>query len=571
MRVSGHYSTGGAPAGAEEISVTGGLSVFFGGLEFRIAGEENGGGFLSADPEAPKSAALPEKMIISGDTVLLRLSGGGELSFAGDEGGTELRIRGDFPPDIEGLLLFYTPLKTSHVQNRENDLPLIIAEGRNYSFDRSAQEKGQSLLFLENGGIPVSYGVIPEKPAFNPEDYTLSEALDRQSYNAALRSWRDRQYSLWTRLVQGRNDEELILAFLDEAIGRGGYQSAKSLIPPAFLNGNQRGYGSSPYLGGIARTYPALSTANRERLDRLSRLIDEGSPAILGEDHPFEYLALRDRGDLVERAAELVRNIDPLTLDPGLVPGIFEGFLDTRQRGLPGENPFGDLTEDALLLVSQQLARVSGDWNSGQGLVLTFGNEIGDSESNLRLGNSLALWAEETGDAAWAALGRSLVLSVLSLADQEGSVPAQIPLAGPAAPGEGLQRLDSSRIYRILRPGGYYPRIASLGIESLWAWTSSPSVSAVRENGVLDISISFPAGETHYLMLWGIQPFTRMQIHSMDWRSDPRYESYDSSGWVYYPRDQLLALKLKHRVPVEHIRIYSSQPAPAPANPAPAP
>jgi hypothetical protein len=76
----------------------------------------------------------------------------------------------------------------------------------------------------------------------------------------------------------------------------------------------------------------------------------------------------------------------------------------------------------------------------------------------------------------------------------------------------------------------------------------------------LDVSVSFPAGETHYLMLWGIQPFTRMQIHSMNWRSDPRYESYDSSGWVYYPQDRLLALKLKHRSQVEHIRIYYSQP-----------
>jgi hypothetical protein len=571
MQVSGHYKTGreNGRAAPGEVAVTGSLSVVFGGLEFHLAGEGNEGG-LAAGFGPSGDAVFPEYMGISGHTAVFRFSGGGAISFTNIAGGdqAELQIRGDFPPDAEGFLLPYKPLRTSRVEDTENGLPLISVRGRVYSFSRSARERG-GLLFLENGGAPVSYRVVPEEPAFSLGDYTLGDALSGNSYDALVRSWRDRNYSLWARSVQGGNDEDLALAFLGEALGRGSFQGGKSLVSSAFLNGNRRSYGSSLYLGGAARTYPALDAADRDRLNRLSRLIGEGSPEILGEDRAFEYLSLRGSGDLLDRALALVRDMDPAGLRLELVPGLFEGFVAIKQRS-PREDPFGDLPRQACLLVSGQLRRVSGTWNSGQGLILVFRDEMADTEFNLRLGKALTLWAEAAGDEAWAAVGRSLVLSVLSLEDAGGTIPSRLSFAEIPA-GEETERLDSARLYRILQPGEYYPRIAVPGIDGIWVWTCSPAVSADRENGVLDISVSFPAGETHYVMIWGLEPFNRMQLHSMDWRSDPRYESYDSSGWVYYSRDRLLVVKLKHRAPVEHIRLYYSQPAPSSANSVPAP
>jgi hypothetical protein len=569
MQISGHYKTGkeGVQAAPGEAAITGKLSVFFGGLEFLLAGEENGRSPPGSGPA--EAGPSPEYMGISGNTAVFRLSGGGAISFTSMTKGdrAELQIRGDFLPDVEGFSLPYKPLRTSRVEDTENGLPLISARGRVYAFSPSVREKGQGILFLENGGAPVSYRVVPEELPFSPGDYTLGEALSRDSYGTLVQSWRDRNYSIWARSVRGGDDENLVLAFLGEAVSRGTYQNGKSLVSSAFLNGNRRGYGSSLYLGGAARTYPALGTADRERLNRLAALIDQGSPEILGEARAFEYLGLRGSGDLLDRAAALVRDMDPSGLRLELVPGVFEGFSEIKRRSPQGENPFGNLSRQACLLVSEQLHRVSGLWNSGQGLILVFPEGIADTEFNLRLGKALALWAEAAGDEAWAAVGRSLVLSVLSLENGEGSVPRRLSLAEPDAAGgptdRAAERLDSSWLYRILQPGEYYPRIADPGISGIWVWTCSPSVSASRENGILDISVSFPAGETHYVMIWGLEPFNRMQLHSMDWRSDPRYESYDSSGWVYYPRDQLLVVKMKHRVQAEHIRLYYSQPAPA--------
>jgi hypothetical protein len=54
----------------------------------------------------------------------------------------------------------------------------------------------------------------------------------------------------------------------------------------------------------------------------------------------------------------------------------------------------------------------------------------------------------------------------------------------------------------------------------------------------------------------------------MDWRSDSQFEIYDSSGWVYYPQEQVLILKLRHRSTTENVRIiYREAPPPPPPPP----
>jgi hypothetical protein len=71
----------------------------------------------------------------------------------------------------------------------------------------------------------------------------------------------------------------------------------------------------------------------------------------------------------------------------------------------------------------------------------------------------------------------------------------------------------------------------------------------------MDIAVTFPAGETHYMIVRGIRAFNKIQLYNMDYRTDPQFERYDSSGWSYNAQEQTLILKMKHRATVEHIRI----------------
>jgi hypothetical protein len=58
------------------------------------------------------------------------------------------------------------------------------------------------------------------------------------------------------------------------------------------------------------------------------------------------------------------------------------------------------------------------------------------------------------------------------------------------------------------------------------------------------------------MMIKGVKPFKKIQLYNIDFRTDPRFERYDSSGWAYSESEQTLLLKMKHRAKEEHIRIF---------------
>jgi hypothetical protein len=232
--------------------------------------------------------------------------------------------------------------------------------------------------------------------------------------------------------------------------------------------------------------------------------------------------------------------------------------------------PDEPLALQAQLTLSRYLKRSAG-------MVLAFQENSANIAWNLRLGKALEDWGLAANQAGWAAIGRSIVLSVLSLEDGEGQVAASLNLnaQGEFLPGaEGSGSIDAGRIYRLLEIGEYHPRALAISPASadLWAWTASRDVTVTREGQILDLAVNFPLGESHYMLVRGVDPFYRLQFYGMDWRSDPQFERYDSSGWVYYPQDRILVLKVKHRSPVEYIRLYlgSSPPPPPPVETPPA-
>jgi len=113
-------------------------------------------------------------------------------------------------------------------------------------------------------------------------------------------------------------------------------------------------------------------------------------------------------------------------------------------------------------------------------------------------------------------------------------------------------------LYHWLALSAFYPHATSLGLpgEPMWLWTISPAVSAALDANVLTISVNFPAGETHYLIIRGLRPFAKIQLRGVDYRSDPQFESYNAPGWLYSPQEQALLVKLVQRTENETIKVF---------------
>jgi hypothetical protein len=572
--VSGQYRTGekgDKPESPGEFSLAEGASLFFGGLEFRMRAGDEEGGFVLIDRKGERYPAAPEALRVSGDSAGFLFPGGTEITFAAPQTGAqgELRISGAFAGDIAGADIPFRPLRSSRVREGGDGQRTVIAGDLSYSFGHPADLGKGNMILLRSGGTPVVYRAAPEKKPLNPADYILPQAATRQSYAGYIARWRDQSFARWGRIISGQNDEDLVIAYGGEAARRGVYRTAVSAVSPAFLEGNRRTYESSVYLGGMDQALRSFTAQEREKAGRLSRQISEKSPDFLRENHVFEYLAVRSLAGLVDGGMELIRSLDPAAVTLDLSPGILEGWLDLNQYRPHGDNPFDRLVDQAVYVISEgvrgigEASRFPGDSRelppvTGNRVLVFLGSQA-ETEFNLRLGKALSLWAEEAGRNDWAGLGRSLVLSALSLEDGAGTFPRSLSLSpdGEAAEAPG-PRLSSARIYRLLETGEYSPRpaLAGSGVNGIWAWTAASALTATQENNVLDIAVSFPPGETHYMMIRGLRPFEKIQLYNMDYRTDPEFERYDSSGWVYSAQDQILTLKMKHRAAVEHIRIF---------------
>jgi hypothetical protein len=220
------------------------------------------------------------------------------------------------------------------------------------------------------------------------------------------------------------------------------------------------------------------------------------------------------------------------------------------------DNPFEQLAIQACLSLSEKI--VAG--HRGERILL-FAGEQANMEFNSRLGAALTAYGEHSSQELWTGIGRSLVLSVLAFVDGTGEAPLVLGLSEDSwIEADAGATLSAARIYRLLRLGDYAARAVGLSsaANGIWTWTAASAVTAAfnGENNMLDISVSFPRGQTHYMLIRGIRPFVQLRLYDIPYRTDPRYESYDSSGWAYSPTEQTLMVKMKHQIPVEHIQIY---------------
>jgi hypothetical protein len=558
--ISSHYGNAEVSSG-NEYSLEGPVGILYGGMEFFLTDDDDDDSLCVLTQDNEREPTRPVAMTVSNsktaDSVLFLLAGGTEIRFSSlnADGLQELRISVNLPEGYQGLELPYRPLNSSRIRHSDDGESYIIANGNSYRFNNSTVDAARHLILMDIQDPTVSYGVVPGTKVLDPSLFVLSSARDRRNYNDALNRWRDQSFARWSAGIENSRDEETVLAYLSESVQRGSYQSAVSAIPPVFLEGNQRSFESSPYLGRLDQGLRSNVVFERDNLNRLTRLIENGSAEFLKDVHAVEFLAIRGYGNLLGSLAGIIGSIDHAELAQDLLPGILEGYMDWQYYRPNERNPFEGLMDRVCFAISEGIIMD----NQGE-RIFVFNQRTANMEFNLRLGACLGAYGEYTGQDVWSGIGRSLVLSVLSLSEGAGRVPLTLTLSEDGSFAAANASLNSARIYRQLRLGEYSARAISLGsaVNGTWTWTAAAGVTAQfnQENRFLDISVSFPSGETHYMLIRGIQPFTQIQLYNIPFRTDPQFERYDSSGWAYSPSEHTLTVKMKHRLATEHIFIY---------------
>ena len=524
--------------------IAGGVKVFYGGLEISLA-EERENGMILTDSNGVLSSANPDYMLVDGGRARFGLPDGTMVVFNSFETarGPELQISAEFVGDISEISIPIVNRRSSMI--RENNQLGILYNGVRYFFGSSSRELENSKLVLSRDDALISYRPKSGEDGFDLSYYVTAQSRD---YENALANWRNSSFAYWNQNAQRLQNEDDVIAFLSEALRRNQFPAALGSISGNFVNSSAHSFRSSVFVGGMTAAYRSFITAERERSNRITNLIRERSLDIFMEEHVLDFLLTRSNSTLANDFLDFVRNTEPEMLNTYHFPGLLETHSDFR-RWRPAEGSIiGQFADHILLLISENIHR-----DGGNDIVFVSNNESDDIENNLmfnlRLGKALLAWAEDTRSAEWAEVSRSLILSALT--------------------GGGV---GAGNLYGVLSPEDYYPRETWLSNNGLWVWTVTPSARAAYDTGGnLNISVSFPVNMAHYIIISGVRPFARIQIHGTDWRTDSQFERYDSSGWIYYQQDQILIFKIRHRTTVESIGIFYSPEQPAPPVPSPTP
>jgi hypothetical protein len=540
--------------------------VSFGGIDFMLSNDANDPPFL-VDEDGNKVPLTVDTLKVSPDRAHFLLSDGVELMFYTQESAdtSGLLISGILPEKASFLQLPYLPSAFAKISVDDAGRQTVNIDNVLYVFDRQPANGANRHLILRRDDPMVFYHTKQETAAFNPTAFIVRGSIEKTVYEEQLRLWADKVYAVWEENVPATRDELLVTAYLAEAARRGTYRSARGAMLQSFRNVPEQTYLSAPFIGRLDVALRTLAAAANTQTARLSGLLREGA-SLLSDGRtvaswmpPASRDLIREQGLYAETVA-----ISALTLEEAVA--VLKGYHNWPLLFPPSENPFERLILRALELAAAGLIK---DENAGNVFVAD-GTRV-DIAFNLRLGVALTAYGEKNGMSSWAGIGRSLVLSALAFTDDAGQLPAFLSVngageimadetggtgeTGNTGTGETIQ---AAQVYPILPLAAYYPRPVDLTAvrDGLWLWTTAPETQAVFQNNVLDIGVSFPVGWAYHLLIRGVDRFSKIQLRDMDYRSDPRFEEYNSPGWVYSASERTLLVKMVHRSEEEHIRVF---------------
>jgi hypothetical protein len=581
MLVSGHYSLSPEAEGMEAVGnkrlLEGRANVFFGGLEFQLDFSPNTDNGLSLiDSEGTRQQVLSGFIEFLDNEALFTLSGGSEISFTcpylGKEQNAthELRINGRFADDVSAVEIPFRLLRASVNHNNSKGILNISYNENRYQFSRSPDGLEDGRLILSGAAPVISYRAVTETKKIDPADFILPQADTVQAFNDTVALWTSANFEIWSKNMPPQGDEDMVIAWCAESLKRGIYQSAASIIPLGFSRSPGRTWESAVYqfdrrIGLWEREIRTIHNLERDRANRITRQLAEKDIGIFTEGRIIEFIAIRGNQRLLDDLLSIVQDINLSAVSLETNAGIMEACVDMGKWYPNINNPFEAFTDQILQLFLNGLYR-----NEDRVFVLSSGQA--DIKLNLRLGMALHDWGEKSGQTVWASLGRSIVLSVFSLANGNGWVPAFLTVNENNESTASSEQISTAKLYRLFGGNEYLPHEAATGTNGVWAWTAASSINVTQNERQMDITVRFPVNETHYIMLRNVKQFPILQIYGQNWRRAADFESYyNASGWYYSEQEQTLVLKIAHRSNTELVRLLFVAPTPPPPPPPPPP
>lgn len=368
-------------------------------------------------------------------------------------------------------------------------------------------------------------------------------------------------------LASKKITEKMLAAYLAEMGRTDKLTEALEKAPPQTLAKNMRTYLTNPFYANVQQTQAGLAAANSKKREFYLGLLAAHSPELFEQEDLIPFLNDNGTPQSMDELLAFIASADVQTLTARQAAGIIALWNDCCSYFPEKKNVFTKI----LPLCEQKIT--ASFMMIDEGLYFSNDGQYIDCTETLAAADILMRYGSGQ-DTLWQPIARMLVTSLLRSSGETASLPAGFTVTGDKTTSDlGLiaddsRILDASILYPLVLPrNSCYPHAQSLALQAergIWAWSCAQEIEVLENTArTLVLRIRFPENGAHYMTLYGIRPFYRIEIHDIPFRSDPRFELYNSSGYQYDASARILYLKIKHKTEYETVRL-SFGPVPQP-------
>ncbi len=353
---------------------------------------------------------------------------------------------------------------------------------------------------------------------------------------------------------------ELGIALISESIKRGEYRKTLAVIARDLRRilrentDNPSLYQSAAYLGNLPSFLSARQNEAAQEIERITALIKTADFSVFETPRLLGFIVNHAPFSLAEEVLRLADSIQIESAPIATLVHLVDVYLDAISFLDVGEAYFARVTEiiDHHILPSICKTR--------RGLFFVE-SSVGDrKEADVYISTLAGAILRRAGDnlanESYRSVGRNLIFAALELSDPEGFIPSRVVIRDREAEAAG-ELVAPERIYELIPNTHYSPReypLYAYLYPGSWIWTASVPSEIKIDEQQYRFFFSFPKGQTHYLLIQGVDPMESVIMHGIPWKPDPQYFSY-TDGWVYDQSSQTFFAKITHRSETEEIVI----------------
>lgn len=434
------------------------------------------------------------------------------------------------------------PYQTSggYTVTEKQDTRLLLAS-RNSLFALSAPLLTDSTITFSGKEYTASFAAYDPTQHFTFDSIVDYALADSKAYDTTVAKIRSEVVAKFNQVLTSATisslTEQTVVAYVAEMASQNKYNEAIDAVPESFKKGNKRTYISSPFFDNLVVMNNSLVMQTEKYASMVTSSTASKDLDIFLVDGITDYVLRERMTAKIQKLLSMPNEIE--TFEPSVTQaaGILNMYTVLAEKNINLSQLLEPVLEQCVAVITDNCS-VDNDK-----LVVSYNDTQLTTLQSAQVGKALASYGKFQQEDSLVKGGQLIVNSVLTDV-------TSLDLSATAALYASL--VTDNRFYPHTQILGYY------GEKPVWAWTCADSITYEKEeSGVIDINIDFTHTKTHYVIFNGVPTFhANIEIQKQKFRTDPRFETYNSSGYVYQADTKTLFIKSRHKSQIELIRLF---------------